>query len=33
MSPSGAEGLVRVRLIEAIYRSAEFGEEVEVEAP
>jgi predicted dehydrogenase len=32
MSPSGEEGLDRVRLIEAIYRSAELGEEVEVEA-
>lgn len=30
MSPSGEEGLDRVRLIEAIYRSAEFGREVEV---
>jgi predicted dehydrogenase len=33
MSPSGEEGLDRVRLIEAIYRSAELGEEVEVDAP
>jgi predicted dehydrogenase len=32
MSPSGEEGLDRVRLIEAIYRSAELGQEVEVEA-
>lgn len=31
MSPSGQEGLDRVRLIEAIYRSAELGREVEVE--
>ena len=31
MSPSGEEGLDRVRLIEAIYRSAELGREVEVE--
>jgi predicted dehydrogenase len=31
MSPSGEEGLERVRLIEAIYRSAELGREVEVE--
>jgi len=30
MSPSGEEGLDRVRLIEAIYRSAELGREVEV---
>jgi predicted dehydrogenase len=30
MSPSGEEGLERVRLIEAIYRSAELGREVEV---
>ena len=33
MSPSGEEGLDRVRLIQAIYRSAELGREVEVEAP
>lgn len=32
MSPSGEEGLDRVRLIEAIYRSAELGREVEVES-
>ena len=32
MSPSGEEGLDRVRLIEAIYRSAEIGREVDVEA-
>lgn len=32
MSPSGEEGLDRVRLIEAIYRSAELGHEVEVES-
>jgi predicted dehydrogenase len=32
MSPSGEEGLERVRLIEAIYRSAEVGHEVEVHA-
>jgi predicted dehydrogenase len=32
MSPSGEEGLDRVRLIEAIYRSSELREEVEVEA-
>ncbi len=31
MSPSGEEGLDRVRLIEAIYRSAALGREVEVE--
>ena len=31
MSPSGEEGLSRVRLIEAIYRSAELGEEVAFE--
>jgi predicted dehydrogenase len=31
ISPSGEEGLDRVRLIEAIYRSAELGREVEVE--
>jgi predicted dehydrogenase len=31
MSPTGEEGLDRVRLIEAIYRSAELGREVEVE--
>lgn len=31
MSPSGEEGLDRVRLIEAIYRSADLGREVEVE--
>ena len=31
MSPSGEEGLDRVRLIEAIYRSAELGHEVEVD--
>jgi hypothetical protein len=31
MSPSGEEGLDRVRLIQAIYRSAELGREVEVE--
>jgi len=31
MSPSGAEGLDRVRLIEAIYRSAALGQEVDVE--
>jgi predicted dehydrogenase len=30
MSPSGEEGLERVRLIEAIYRSAELGREVDV---
>jgi predicted dehydrogenase len=30
MSPSGEEGLERVRLIEAIYRSAEEGREVEI---
>jgi len=30
-NPSGEEGLDRVRLIEAIYRSAELGREVEVE--
>jgi predicted dehydrogenase len=32
MSPSGDEGFDRVRLIEAIYRSAELGREVEVTA-
>ena len=31
MSPSGEEGLERVRLIQAIYRSAELGREVELE--
>ena len=31
MSPSGEEGLARVQLIEAIYRSAELGEEVAIE--
>ena len=31
MSPSGEEGLDRVRLIEAIYRSAELGHEVDVD--
>jgi predicted dehydrogenase len=31
MSPSGQEGLERVRLIEAIYRSAELGREVDVD--
>jgi predicted dehydrogenase len=31
MSPSGEEGLERVRLIEAIYRSAELGREVDVD--
>ena len=30
MSPSGKEGLERVHLIEAIYRSAALGREVEV---
>jgi predicted dehydrogenase len=32
-NPSGEEGLDRVRLIEAIYRSAEAGHEVPVEEP
>jgi predicted dehydrogenase len=32
MSPSGEEGLDRVRLIEAIYRSAEAGQEVAVDS-
>jgi predicted dehydrogenase len=32
MSPSGEEGLDRVRLIEAIYRSAEIGQEVAIDA-
>jgi predicted dehydrogenase len=31
MSPSGEEGLARVKLIEAIYRSAELGEEIAVD--
>lgn len=31
MSPSGEEGLERVRLIEAIYRSAELGREISIE--
>ncbi|MFN8593448.1 MAG: Gfo/Idh/MocA family oxidoreductase [Thermomicrobiales bacterium] len=31
MSPSGEEGLSRVRLIEAIYRSAELGREISLE--
>jgi predicted dehydrogenase len=31
VSPDGLEGLDRVRLIEAIYRSAELGREIEVE--
>lgn len=30
MSPSGEEGLERVRLIEALYRSAELGREIEI---
>ncbi len=32
ISPSGEEGLDRVRLIEAIYRSAELGQEVAVDS-
>jgi predicted dehydrogenase len=31
MSPSGEEGIERVRLIEAIYRSAELGREIDVD--
>ncbi|HKG26558.1 MAG TPA: Gfo/Idh/MocA family oxidoreductase, partial [Thermomicrobiales bacterium] len=33
MSPSGEEGLDRTRLIDAIYRSAELGQEVRLDEP